>query len=163
MNVVTITGRLVDTPKALTFKDGGAAVGKIAVENPFAKDKKADFFQFIAFGKVGEILVKATKGSMIALNGRLSQNDYKKPDGTWVNSNRIVIDRFDFITSPERLTPENELAMQNKRQALFEPKQTSLDDVAIEQTRIDREKQEKELFDLTDSDSNPTVEDDLPF
>lgn len=95
-NKITLIGNLTkdaELDKFLTVS--------IAVENRFAKDRDADFFYLKGFGdrwnKLAEYL---TKGTKVAIEAHLSNNNFETEDGYTEFRNDIVIDEIVLLSSP---------------------------------------------------------------
>ncbi len=91
-NKVVLVGRLTKDPE-LRYTSNNTAVCSftLAVNRPFqssVNDKNADFFNCTAWRKQAENIAKyVTKGSMIALDGRLQNRDYMDEK---INARRYV-------------------------------------------------------------------------
>lgn len=97
-NKITLIGNLTkdaELNKFLTLS--------IAVENRFAKDRDADFFYLKGFGdrwnKLAEYL---TKGTKVAIEAHLSNNNFETEDGYTEFRNDIVIDEIVLLGSPRK-------------------------------------------------------------
>lgn len=74
----------------------------IAINRKFKRDNEpdADFFNLVAFGKVAETMDKYLhKGSKIAIDGVLQNNNYTNKEGKTVYRDVIVVNAFDFCDS----------------------------------------------------------------
>ena len=73
----------------------------------------ADFFDFVAFGKTAETIIKhTTKGTKLLIFGEVRNNNYEK-DGVKHYSTQIVVDSFEFCenkgtASSSAPTPQND-------------------------------------------------------
>lgn len=101
MNRVTLCGRLTRDPELRTTTTGtSVCTFTIAVDRPRNKDgiKEADFLRCKCFGKQGEsIAFYKRKGEMLAVDGRIQNNNYEK-DGIRHYSDEIIVERADFLT-----------------------------------------------------------------
>ena len=100
MNSVNLVGRLARDPELKFVAGSGKAVAtcSIAVDNPFNKDKKADFFNFVVWGKTAENLANyMSKGALIGLKGRLSARSYEGKDGQMKYIVEVVADNIEFL------------------------------------------------------------------
>lgn len=71
----------------------------IAINRRYKKDNEpdADFFNIVAFGKTAETMDKYLhKGSKIAIDGVLQNNNYTNKEGKMVYRDVIVVNAFDF-------------------------------------------------------------------
>ncbi|MGP1505779.1 MAG: single-stranded DNA-binding protein [Eggerthia catenaformis] len=103
MNTVIMIGRLTRDPELRYIASTGNAVTRfsIAVDRAFAKkDDKvtADFFNVVVWGKRAETCVNyLAKGRMVAIRGRLQNNNYTDKDGVKRYSTEIIAEEVKFI------------------------------------------------------------------
>lgn len=98
MNSVTLIGRLTTDLEMYHNVEKGTVVGKfrIAVDNK-DKEKTTEFINIVAFNKVAELLKEYTKkGDLLALRGRLHNNEYIKDDIKRTKT-EVIIEDFTFI------------------------------------------------------------------
>ena len=101
MNSVNLIGRLVRDPE-LRYSQSGMAILRftVAVDRKLSKDKReeaqannqptADFISCTAFGKTAEVIANYhSKGSQIAVEGRIQTGSYEK-DGRTVYTTDIT-------------------------------------------------------------------------
>lgn len=93
-------GRLTRDPETVTTtRDTTVVKFSVAVNRKFADEngeRKADFFQFTAFGKTAEFISKYfTKGRMILVQFRMQNNNYEK-DGVMVYSDQMIVESVNF-------------------------------------------------------------------
>ncbi len=113
MNNVVLIGRLAKDPD-LKFLPSGMAVTRItlAVDKELFGDKKqeainqgkptADFINVSVFGKSAENCANyLTKGSMCAINGRISTNSYTSQSGEKRYTTEVIANRVEFIGSKQ--------------------------------------------------------------
>lgn len=98
MNTVAISGRLSADPE---YKQSGeTTITRFTVAvNRRGKDKGADFFRCVAFGKTADFISKYfVKGQRIILSGELNKPDrYKNQNDTWVYPEvQIIVRDVDF-------------------------------------------------------------------
>lgn len=99
MNQVILIGRLTKDPELRFTAGSGKAVCNfnIAVARPFDKDN-TDFFRVVVFGKTGENTAQYTaKGRMVAIQGRLQNNNYETQSGEKRYTTEVVADRVEFL------------------------------------------------------------------
>ncbi len=100
MNKVIMLGRLTKDLELRTLTDDRVLVkGSIAVDRKHKREgeAEADFFNITAFGKTAVNMSKYLhKGSKIAIDGELRNNNYTDKDGHKVYSNEIIVNSFDF-------------------------------------------------------------------
>lgn len=59
---------------------------------------ETDFFKIVCFGKLAETIeTYCKKGDLIAIRGKLKNNNYTNKDGQKVYSNEIHIDEIEFL------------------------------------------------------------------
>lgn len=102
MNKVVLIGNLTKDVELKNTQGNGTAVATInlAVENYNFQTKKkgADFIPVTVWGKQAENLCKyCTKGSKIAVSGRITQRSYDAKDGTKRYVIEVVADNFNGI------------------------------------------------------------------
>lgn len=104
MNKVIFMGRITRDPE-VRYSNGAndqmaIANFSLAVDSGFGQNKKANFFNMVAFGKVAETVEKyLKKGTKILAECEASQNQYKKQDGTKVNTVQFIMREFEFAES----------------------------------------------------------------
>lgn len=102
MNNTLLIGRAVKEPELKHIPSTGTAVANfnLAVNRDF-KDKdgerKADFFNIVAFGKTAEYLANyLAKGKMCAIRGRL-QNDSWEKDGEKRYATKVIAENVEIL------------------------------------------------------------------
>lgn len=104
MNKVFLVGRLT-RDFDLRYGSNNTAVARtsIAVDRQFSNqngEREADFINIVAFGNRAETMKKyLTKGSQIAISGRIQTGSYDASDGRKVYTTDVVIDEFQFLDS----------------------------------------------------------------
>lgn len=101
MNKVIEIGRLGRDPE-LTYggahKDTAICKFTMAVDRP---TEGTDWIRIIAFGKTAENCNKyLTKGSMVAVDGRIQTGSYDGKDGKKVYTTDVVANRIEFLSKP---------------------------------------------------------------
>jgi single-strand DNA-binding protein len=105
MNQVVLIGRLTRDPELRFTAGSGKAVAtfSLAVDRPFAKEKIADFFRIVVFGKSGENCANyLAKGRLVAVQGRIQNNNYETSSGEKRYTTEIVADRVQFLERANR-------------------------------------------------------------
>lgn len=104
MNKIVLMGRLTRDPD-IRYSQGQTptAIGKfsLAVDRRFKREGEpdADFFNCIAFGKIGEFVEKyLRKGTKVVLTGRVANDNYEK-DGVKHYSVSIIAEEIEFAES----------------------------------------------------------------
>lgn len=106
-------GRLTADPEIrFSSNENQTCVAKfnLAVDRRFKRDGEAtaDFFQIVAFGKLGEFVDKyLQKGTKVVLDGELRNNNYTNKDGQKVYGFQIVANSIEFAES-KRASQENQ-------------------------------------------------------
>ena len=104
MNKVFLVGRLTRDPELRYGANNNAVMRTaIAVDRTFANqngEREADFINITAFGNRAETMKKyLTKGSQIAVSGRIQTGSYDDKDGKRVYTTDVIIDEFQFLDS----------------------------------------------------------------
>ena len=126
MNKVILMGRLTRDPE-VRYTDGNntmVALFSIAVNRRFAKqgeERQADFFNVVAWGKMGEHCSKYfKKGQQVGVIGRLQTRQYDDKDGKRVYVTEVVAEETYFADSKkDEATPfENAAPVENFEDSL---------------------------------------------
>ena len=101
MNRVVLVGRLVRDVE-LKYTQSGTAIttGSIAVDRRKSKDGKqeTDFISIQIWNKAAENFANFTsKGSRLAIDGRLRTSSYQNQQGQTVYRTDVVVENFDFL------------------------------------------------------------------
>ncbi len=102
MNKVMLIGRLTRDPDLRYTPSNIATVTfSIAVNRPFTNQsgvREADFINIIAWRKQAENVKKyITKGSLVAVEGRIQTRNYDDKDGKKVYVTEVVADTVQFL------------------------------------------------------------------
>jgi len=139
MNKVILIGRLTrDIEIKNVGNDLKVAEFSLAVDNFVNGKKGVDFISCVVWNKQAETLEKYTsKGSLIAVEGSISNNSFKNKDGFNVTKTKINVSLFKFLDTKSNSTNNNE----------------------------DEEETENidEVLDNTDEEDIEVSDDDLPF
>jgi len=104
INRVVLVGRLTRDVE-LRYTTSGAAVGtfSLAVNRQFTNangEREADFINCVIWRKSAENLANfTTKGSQIAVEGRLQTRNYENQQGQRVFVTEVVVDNFSLLDS----------------------------------------------------------------
>jgi len=103
MNKVILIGRLTKDPELKFTPGSGTAVTTLtlAVDNYNSKsgEKTADFIPVVIWGKQAENTAQyMSKGSQIAISGRISVRSYDAKDGTKRYVTEVVADTFNGVS-----------------------------------------------------------------
>ena len=112
MNKVFLVGRLTrDFDLRYGANNTAVARTSIAVDRQFSTqngEREADFINIVAFGNRAETMKKyLTKGSQIAISGRIQTGSYDASDGRKIYTTDIVIEEFQFLDSKGSRQVEN--------------------------------------------------------
>ena len=104
MNKVFLVGRLARDPE-LRYTSSNLATMRcaIAVDRQFVREgeeRGADFINIVCFGNRAETMSKyLTKGSQIAIDGRIQTGSYDGTDGKKVYTTDVIVENFQFLDS----------------------------------------------------------------
>ena len=101
MNVVLLTGNLARDPEK-SFTNSGMAITRFTIAvNRFTKKEggqDADFIRITSFDKQAELVEKyLTKGSKVAVEGRIQTGSYQGKDGNTVYTTDVIANRVEFM------------------------------------------------------------------
>lgn len=102
MNKTFLIGRLTKDPE-LRYTESNKAIASftIAIDRQYINaqgEKETDFINIVTFQKQAENVKKyVTKGSQIAIDGRIQTRNYEDKDGKRVCVTEIVADRVQFL------------------------------------------------------------------
>lgn len=105
MNVISLMGRLTKEPDVkYTTGENSTCIARytLAVDRKFKRDGEptADFINCVAFGRAGEFAEKYfTKGTKIAVTGRVQTGSYENKNGQRVNTFDVIVDNQEFAES----------------------------------------------------------------
>ena len=102
MNKVILIGRLARDPEMRTTPSGVATTSfTIAVQRNYANaqgDREADFISCVAWRKQAENIAKyCSKGSQVAVEGRIQTRNYDAQDGTKRYVTEVIADNVSFL------------------------------------------------------------------
>lgn len=112
MNCVVMVGRLTRDPELRFIAGSGKAVATfaIAVDRPFAKEKTADFFNVVVWGKPAENAANyLSKGKQVAVKGYLQSGSYEDKTGQKRYVTEIVAENVEFIGGKPKESTERPL------------------------------------------------------
>lgn len=104
MNNVSLVGRLTRDPELRTISTGSATCSfSIAVNRQFTNangERETDFINCVVWGRQAENLVKyCTKGSLIAVQGRIQTRNYDGQDGRRIYVTEVAVQNVSFLGS----------------------------------------------------------------
>jgi single-strand DNA-binding protein len=100
MNNVVMTGRLIRDPELRFIAGSGKAVCtfSIAVDRAFSKEKTADFFNIVVWGRTAEHVANyMTKGRLVGIKGTIQNRSYEGKDGGKKYVTEIIADAVEFL------------------------------------------------------------------
>ncbi len=112
MNKVFLVGRLTRDPE-LRYSSSNLANMRcaIAVDRQFVREgeeRGADFINIVAFGNRAETMKKfLTKGSQIAMDGRIQTGSYDGADGKKVYTTDVIVENFQFLDTKASRNTDN--------------------------------------------------------
>ena len=120
MNKVILIGRLTKDPELKYTPGTGTAVTTLtlAVDNYNSKsgEKTADFIPVVIWGKQAENTAQyMSKGSQIAISGRISVRSYDAKDGTKRYVTEVVADNVEFLGSKNSSNNSNSISSGNTK------------------------------------------------
>lgn len=105
MNCVVMVGRLTRDPELRFVAGSGKAVAtfSIAVDRRFSKEKVADFFNVVVWGKTAETAANyLAKGRKVAIQGSLQSRSYEDKTGQKRYVTEIVAENVEFLEWGDR-------------------------------------------------------------
>jgi single-strand DNA-binding protein len=106
MNNVTLIGRIVREVELKFTPGAGTAVATLTLAvDKYSKDgeKAADFIPVVIWGKQAENTASYTsKGSLIAVSGRISTRSYEAKDGTKRYVTEVVANEVKFLDGKKK-------------------------------------------------------------
>ena len=127
MNKVFLIGRLTRDPE-LRYSASNTAVMRcaIAVDRQFVREgeeRGADFINIVAFSNRAETMNKyLTKGSKIAIEGRIQTGSYDDKDGKKVYTTDVLVDNFEFC---DNRNSGNETSSYSNPEPASEPQESN--------------------------------------
>lgn len=106
MNKIILLGRVSQDPEAGYSKAGKAFTRfSVAVDRPYTagQEKKADFFNCIAFGKTAEMVGNYfQKGKSILLEGSVQFSEYTNKAGQKARSTNVFVNHVEFVPGAKK-------------------------------------------------------------
>lgn len=97
-NNINLTGRCVRDAESRTTKSGEAICNVAIAVNGYRREDEATFFDLVFFGKKAAVGQYLTKGTRVALNGRLKLRRYPKKDNTEGVSLEVAVNDLSFMS-----------------------------------------------------------------
>jgi single-strand DNA-binding protein len=98
MNIVVLSGRLVNDPE-LAYTNTGTAIYRnvIAVDDFGKNEKQTHFFKFTCFSAYAESVAKYTyKGQPVTVSGRLVMKKWVNKEGQKNSAVEINVDKIEY-------------------------------------------------------------------
>lgn len=107
MNKIILLGNLTKDPEQRQTQNADLTVCgfSLAVRRRKAREGEpdADFFNFSAFGKTAEVIMKyCKKGSKLLVSGRVHNHSYKNSSGDVVHGYGFVAEEIEFAGSAQQ-------------------------------------------------------------
>lgn len=132
MNKVIMDGNLTKQPELrFTTNDKAVATFTIAVNEGYGDKKQTNYFNVVAWGKIGENAANyLDKGSKVLICGRLQNRSYESKDGTKKYITEIIATEVEFLSKGKGQEGNNNFGNQNQDygQGNFEDDITPVDD-----------------------------------
>lgn len=110
INNVIVTGRLTKDCELTHIGANNTALCKFSIAvNEKGKDgEEVNFFNVSVWGKIAEVCNKfISKGSQVAISGKLRQNRYKNKDGQNMSVVEIIASQVKFIGGKSQPKDDN--------------------------------------------------------
>ena len=113
LNVVALTGRLVEDPELKTTTNGVSVCSfRIAVDRDYApqgQERETDFINVVAWRQTAEFIAKYfRKGQMIAVQGSIQTRNYEDRNGNKRTAVEILADNISFCGSKNEQAQGNQ-------------------------------------------------------
>jgi len=110
MNNVNLIGRLVADPELRKTESGTSVCNfRLAVDDTFSKEDRADFLNITAFGNQGSLCEKyLRKGFICGVSGSLRSDSYTDKEGVRRTPVTVTAERVQFLQWPERVQQKSE-------------------------------------------------------
>ena len=101
MNKVVLIGRLTADPELRkTGNETSVASFSLAINRPTSNEPEVDFINVVAWEKYAENVKKyLTKGSQVAIEGRIQTRNYTDKDGNIKYVTEVVANNVEFLGS----------------------------------------------------------------
>jgi single-strand DNA-binding protein len=119
MNKVFLIGRLTKDPELrYTPSNVATTTFSLAVNRNFTNQngvREADFINIVMWRKQAETAKKyLSKGSLIAVEGRIQTRNYDGTDGKKVYVTEVVADNFEFLESKGQRNANNDIEFRDE-------------------------------------------------
>lgn len=119
MNKVFLIGRLTKDPELrYTPSNVASTTFSLAVNRNFTNQngvREADFINIVMWRKQAETAKKyLSKGSLIAVEGRIQTRNYDGADGKKVYVTEVIADNFEFLESKGQRNANNDIEFRDE-------------------------------------------------
>lgn len=123
MNIVVLIGRITkDIEVRYTEKNLAVSNFTIAVRKDYKNtdgEYESDFINCVSFGNISEYLKKyATKGNLIAVNGRIQTRNYEDKEGNKRYITEIFVSKVTLLSSGKSKNEFEDSSIKTKTKAL---------------------------------------------
>ena len=133
LNCVALTGRLVADPELKTTTSGkSVATFRIAVDRSFTKDgnREADFITIVAWESSANFVSRYfSKGSMIAIQGRIQTRNYEDSNGNKRTAFEVVATEVSFCGGKNETNPGQNQAPTQMSGPAYTPAPTDFEEI----------------------------------
>ncbi len=134
LNCVTLMGRLVADPELKTTNNGKeVATFRIAVDRSFVKqgeERKADFITIVAWGNTALFVSRYfSKGSMIAIQGRIQTRNYEDNNGNKRTAFEVVATEVSFCGGKNEGSKNSEKPNSSPSAPAYAPVPTDFEEI----------------------------------
>ena len=106
MNSVNLIGRTVKDIEVTVAKDESWCCTRFSLAIPDGKDK-TQFINCVAWNEQAELLEQyVKKGNIVAVEGRLTQNNYTDKEGIKHYATEVTVSRVELLPNPEKKAEE---------------------------------------------------------
>lgn len=126
MNIITLTGNATKDVELKYSQTGtGIANGSIAVRRSFKNKQgeyETDFFNFVAIGKISEVMANfIKKGDKFGITGTLQNRVWEKEDGEKKYFTEVIVNGFDFPDKPKQNNQSSNQSNQQQKPPADDP------------------------------------------
>lgn len=120
MNNISLTGNATRDIE-LKYLESGTPIGNgsIAVRRSFKNKQgeyETDFFNFVAIGKVSEVMAQyIKKGDKFGITGSLQNRVWEKDDGEKRYFTEVIVSGFDFPDKPKQSSNQSNQQTQQQK------------------------------------------------
>lgn len=162
MNQVVLIGRLTRDPELRFIPNSGTAVCRfsMAVNREYSKEKEADFFNIVVWGKPAESCANyLKKGRLVAVNGSMRNNNYEDKNGVKHYNIEINAQRVEFLEWGDKPQGSSDGYQQNSQGYQQQQHPQHNTDTQNQQQQQQQQQHQNDLngFQAIDGD------DDIPF